>query len=97
MIAWKTQGAATDPVRSCGVPETPSPRGRPAAGDVQRRSGPPRSAAVLELENPTYVSSRNWQIRREFKPGLENIVAGFIIGLLLIGGGVPDFTFRSKG
>jgi len=27
------------------------------------------------------------EIRREFKPALENVVAGFIIGLLMIGGG----------
>ncbi len=27
------------------------------------------------------------KIRREFKPALENVVAGFIIGLLMIGGG----------
>ena len=27
------------------------------------------------------------EIRREFKPGLENLIAGIIIGLMLIGGG----------
>jgi hypothetical protein len=36
-------------------------------------------------------------IRREFKPGLENIIAGFIIGLLLIGGGCAGLYFPVQG
>ena len=37
------------------------------------------------------------EIRREFKPGLENIVAGIVIGLLLIGGGCAAIVDSTKG
>ncbi len=37
------------------------------------------------------------EIRGEFKPGLENIVAGFIIGLLLIGAGGAGVYFPVNG
>ena len=37
------------------------------------------------------------EIRREFKPALENVVAGFIIGLLLIGGGCAAVYFPVNG
>ena len=36
-------------------------------------------------------------IRREFKPALENIIAGMIIGLLMIGGGCAAIFFPVKG
>lgn len=37
------------------------------------------------------------EIRGEFKPGLENIIAGFIIGLLLIGAGGAGVYFPVNG
>ncbi|HTU93379.1 MAG TPA: hypothetical protein VMF69_25080 [Gemmataceae bacterium] len=37
------------------------------------------------------------EIRREFKPGLENLVAGIVIGLLLIVGGCVLTGFSIKG
>src|SRR5437773_1200699 len=37
------------------------------------------------------------EIRKEFKPGLENIIAGTIIGLLMIGGGCAAVYFSSNG
>jgi hypothetical protein len=36
------------------------------------------------------------EIKREFKPGLENLVAGIVIGLLLIGGGFAAVFFSTK-
>ena len=36
------------------------------------------------------------EIRREFKPGLENLFAGIIIGLLLIGAGCAGLFFSAK-
>lgn len=33
------------------------------------------------------------EVRQEFKPGLENLVAGMILGLLLIGGGCAAVYF----
>lgn len=36
-------------------------------------------------------------IRREFKPGMENLVAGIIIGLLLVGGGCAAVYFPTRG
>ena len=36
------------------------------------------------------------RLRQEFKPGLENLVAGVIIGLLLIGGGCSILVFGTK-
>jgi hypothetical protein len=37
------------------------------------------------------------EIRREFKPGLENLVAGIIIGLLMVGGGCAAVFFSTNG
>jgi hypothetical protein len=37
------------------------------------------------------------EIKREFKPGLENLVAGIIIGLLLIAAGCATLFFPIKG
>jgi hypothetical protein len=37
------------------------------------------------------------EIRREFKPGLENIIAGIIIGILLIGAGCAAVYFPIMG
>jgi hypothetical protein len=36
------------------------------------------------------------EIRREFKPGLENLFAGIVIGLLLIGAGCTGLFFSAK-
>jgi hypothetical protein len=36
------------------------------------------------------------EIKREFKPGLENLVAGVIIGVLLIAGGSAAIFFSAK-
>jgi hypothetical protein len=36
------------------------------------------------------------RLRQEFKPGLENLIAGVIIGLLLIGGGCAIILFGAK-
>jgi hypothetical protein len=37
------------------------------------------------------------RVRQEFKPGLENLIAGVIIGLLLIGGACTIIVFAVKG
>jgi len=37
------------------------------------------------------------EIKREFKPGLENLVAGIIIGLLMIGGGCALIYLPTNG
>jgi hypothetical protein len=37
------------------------------------------------------------QIRREFKPGMERIVAGIVVGLLLIGGGCALIFLVASG
>lgn len=37
------------------------------------------------------------KIKREFKPGLENLVAGIIIGLLMIAGGCAALCFSTNG
>jgi hypothetical protein len=37
------------------------------------------------------------EIRREFKPGLDNLIAGIILGLLLIGAGCAAVYFSTKG
>ena len=37
------------------------------------------------------------KLQREFRPGMENLVAGVIIGLLLIGGGCVLGAFTIKG
>jgi hypothetical protein len=37
------------------------------------------------------------EIKREFKPGLENLVAGIIIGLLMIAGGCAAVVFSTNG
>jgi hypothetical protein len=37
------------------------------------------------------------EIRKEFKPGLENLIAGTVIGLLLFGGGCAAVFFSAKG
>src|SRR5260370_24217980 len=37
------------------------------------------------------------EIRREFKPGLENLIAGIIIGVLLMAGGCAAITFSING
>jgi len=36
-------------------------------------------------------------IRREFKPGLENLIAGIVIGLPMIGGGCAAVFFSARG
>ncbi len=46
---------------------------------------------------PDMIAQDIGEFREEFKPGLENIIAGIIIGLLLIGGGGAGVYFPAKG
>jgi hypothetical protein len=43
------------------------------------------------------ITEQLGEIKREFRPGLENLIAGIIIGLLMIGGGCTLMYFATNG
>lgn len=47
----------------------------------------PASESVTPSQGPPMTDDQIGEIRKEFKPGLDNLIAGVIIGVLLVAGG----------
>jgi hypothetical protein len=61
-----------------------------------------RSASIIGWKGDPMTAEQLGEIRRDFRPGFENLVAGIIIGLLMIAGGCaavffPTFALIESG